>query len=399
MKRYLPYKLGLKVTYLSEQQEIEIIDALWARFKKKLQEIIANKIGNQKKDAQGVVELAEILEEIHIKQNQKSYINTICTQICREFKTAGDPHWYYVYDYLEPYPQYKSQSHAERRRKHIQEMEADISPFATSSQLENISVDYNKPLEDLSADEIRERIKRNQKEKEELQDAAEARGIATVHYSSQDTGWNSSFAKKWPKISTVEPPKWTDEEGIAFITDSVNELIQALEEYKKDGVRFWPQFKDQLWAWGNGFRLEAQLWRMLEDDKYSLHWGDWINKEMYRQVHGKHAAAVFEKATTILCSICSKNVEDDPDEYEIMFTDATSPTKWRCKKCLGTESLLRAMTREQIGDRSDFVMQTAWECIKWGPAKLSAMLHYNVWKRPYNTSRKTLLNNELAELA
>ena len=383
---------------MSEQEEIEIIDSLWRKFNKKLQEIIANKISNQRRDAQSVIELAEILEEIYVKSNQKSYISNICTEISRKFKTAGDEHWYYIYDYLpDKYKNTQQQTNARGRK---QQLEQEVSAFST----DNKSLDFlanvgNKPTEDLSVEQIRDGVKKKEKELEEWKRFAEDHGVPTVNYSSQDTGWNSSFEKKWNKTSTVEPPKWTDEEAIAFITESVNELIAALEEYKKDGLRFWPQFKDQLWAWGNGFRNEAKIWRMLEDDKYSLHWGDWINKEMYRQVHGKHAAAVFEKALTVLCSNCSKNVEDDPDEYEIMYADPSSPTKWRCKKCQGVESLLRAMTREQIGDRSDFVQQTSWECIKWGPAKLSAMLHYNIWKRPYNTARKTLLFNELSELA
>jgi hypothetical protein len=379
---------------LSEQEEIEIIDSLRKRYNKKLAEYVQIKITNDKEATQHVLELAELLEEIYTKSNQKFLINTICVEIARNYKTAGDPRWHWINDYLPEKYKNPKQVEAAKQRWEAVKAEIDIQPSYVGREIY-----YDNPTEDLSPDQIRDGIKHKQKELEEWQRLAEDHGVSTVNYSSQDAGWNSSFAKKWNKTSTVEPPKWTDEEAKQWMRDSVHELTDALEEYIKDGERFWPQFKDQLWAWGNGFRLEAQLWRMLEDDKYSLHYGDWINKEMYRQIHGKHAAAVFEKALTVLCAECSKNVENEPDEYEVMFADAASPTKWRCKKCNGTESLLRAMTREQIGDRSDFVMQTAWECIKWGPAKLSAMLHYNVWKRPYNTSRKTLLYNELSELA
>ena len=127
---YLPNSQKLIVKQMSN---IKLIDELREQYRKELTAIVQNKNTNQKRDAQGVIHLAELLEEIYIKSNQKSEINTICTEICRDFKASGDPHWYYVYDYLDPYPKYKSQSHADRRRKHVEEMENDISPVPSSS--------------------------------------------------------------------------------------------------------------------------------------------------------------------------------------------------------------------------------------------------------------------------
>ena len=47
-------------------------------------------------------------------------------------------------------------------------------------------------------------------------------------------------------------------------------------------------------------------------------------------------AAVWEKAETVLCVACSKDLDNDPEAYEVMYADYQSPSGWKCIKCKGT---------------------------------------------------------------
>lgn len=386
-----------------EQKDQVVIDDLRKRYNKKIDESVAKKAKNNKVHAEDAIAAAEILEEIYTKSNQKFLITSICSEVVRDYKTRGDLLYHHVNDYLPP--KYKNPRQVEAAKKRWEQIKSEIDPMQDLTS--DGKIDYNKPLEQISEDDleklpedtIRETLKRAKKVVNRIEDKAEERGIAVINYSSQGEGWSPGFKKKYSKVSTIDPPELTDEESRKYLTDCIDEHIESLQEYKKDVLRFPPQFKEHMVKWGNGFKQATKLWQQMGDDKYSLHTGGWINVEMYRQIHGKHAAAVWEKTPTVLCVKCSKDVDNDPEAYEQMFADPKSPTGWKCLKCKGTEQMVRALTREQVGDRSDFVLQQAWDCIKWMPHLISAMVVYDEWKKPYNAARKKRLFSILSDLA
>ena len=159
-------------------------------------------------------------------------------------------------------------------------------------------------------------------------------------------------------ITTPKPePKETE------LSDAIQETIDALTELKKDAIEFPPAYKQEAKLYSKGWQSFAKIIRWCTDDKFSLHPAEWLNKESYRQFQGKHAAAVWEKAETVLCVACSKDLDNDPEAYEVMYADYHSPSGWKCIKCKGTTGILRGMTREQMGDRSVFIFQFAQDII------------------------------------
>jgi hypothetical protein len=96
-----------------------------------------------------------------------------------------------------------------------------------------------------------------------------------------------------------------------------------------------------------------------EDLKMSGSWDRWCRRGYTEIVEGKHGAGNSDKLPTILCSWCSRNVDEDPTDYQLMFPDQESKTGWRCIKCKGENTLTRYTTREQVGDRKDVVQAFA----------------------------------------
>ena len=66
---------------------------------------------------------------------------------------------------------------------------------------------------------------------------------------------------------------------------------------------------------------------------------------MFSDWSGKHAAGNSDKFPTMLCGYCSRQNTYDPDDFEIMRFDHTSPSNYRCAKCGGVEVILRGMCK------------------------------------------------------
>ena len=183
------------------------------------------------------------------------------------------------------------------------------------------------------------------------------------------------------------------------LSDAIQGTIDSLVELKKDVIEFPPAAKVEARLFSKGWLAFTKIIRWVTDDKYSLHLMEWLNKENYRQFQGKHAAAVWEKALTVLCIQCSKGLDEDPNEYEIMYADYRSPSGWKCIKCKGTEGILRGMTREQIGDRTVFIQQFAQDIINSLPMLLDCFRWFDTRKKPYNSARKPILGPDLSKRA
>ena len=195
-------------------------------------------------------------------------------------------------------------------------------------------------------------------------------------------------------ITTPKPePKETE------LSDAIQETIDALTELKKDAIEFPPAYKQEAKIYSKGWQSFAKIIRWCTDDKFSLHPAEWLNKESYRQFQGKHAAAVWEKAETVLCVACSKDLDNDPEAYEVMYADYHSPRGWKCIKCKGHEGILRGMTREQIGDRSVFILQFAQDIINMLPMLTDMFRWFDERKKPYNAARKPILGPDLSKRA
>jgi hypothetical protein len=391
---------------LTAEQEVEIIQSLRRRYQKRLDEAINRKSSNDEQNIRDCIELAEILEELYTKSNQKFNITTICQEIARDYKTKGVAQWHNVYDYLPE--KYKNPRAVAGQKRRYAEMEAEISPLAnlsnspqidSNNQLEQLKEQFDSIVEQIPNEQIRDFWELAGHLKEEIADKAEEAGVPLL----SEGGYGSQTREDDGKVSTVEPPQ-TDEEVHNIIAGLRKDYHTTGDEAFDEFERFWPQHKDKVSRWAEGIKAVMSIFKWLNDDKFSLDIAEWFDRAGYtggetEGGHGKHAGAVWRKALTCLCRKCSANVLEDEDEYEVMFIDPTSPTGWRCPKCHGHEQFERAMTREQIGDRREYIFGFANNLLQKIPGFLELCEWYREYKKPYNTARKVRLFRKLSDLA
>lgn len=163
------------------------------------------------------------------------------------------------------------------------------------------------------------------------------------------------------------------------------------------------------------------------DLKYSKSEFDWFNVEKYRDIFGKHAAAVMSFSVTNLCANCSDEktkewVRMDPiygdlfDSYECLQChfklDAVCPVcnvqmrrldknvvGWHCSNCDGTTPITRDLTREQVGDKSSILIEAVEKKLREIPVYLKFQEWFKFWIEPYVAGRKTRLHSDLSDVA
>ena len=333
------------------------------------------------KKSQAVRMLAARLEEYYLQKGQPQEVQYICKKIVDKLKengleaTAG-----HAYDYLED--KYKQQTFQHTRSDAGAVLDNNVLAFQ-NIDLKQVPVEIKQKAFDLLS-KFTDNIEKDAQ--------AEHYALFKQHDSDFDN-FNTQYESRGIISAPKPPPKETE------LSDAIQKSIDALTELKKDVIEFPPETKVEARIFSKGWEAFTKIIRWITDDKYSLHPMEWLNKEMYRQFQGKHAAAVFEKAVTVLCEHCSKGLDDDPNEYEIMYADYRSPSGWKCIKCKGTQGILRGMTREQIGDRTVYIEQFAQDIIETLPMLLDSFKWFDARKKPYNSARKPILGPDLSKRA
>jgi hypothetical protein len=335
----------------------------------------------KKNDA--IKRLAARMEEFYLSNGM--LINRISTDISHRLEQAGIATAHHVSDYLEA--KYKIERTPNYNLSSGYPGQGIESPNNLLSfqnvDLKNIPIDTKQKAFDVLTRFI-DNIEK---------DAREQHYALFKQNDSILDNFNTQYQDR-KDITTPKPePKETE------LSDAIQETIDALTELKKDAIEFPPAYKQEAKLYSKGWQSFAKIIRWCTDDKFSLHPAEWLNKESYRQFQGKHAAAVWEKAETVLCVACSKDLDNDPEAYEVMYADYHSPSGWKCIKCKGHEGILRGMTREQIGDRSVFILQFAQDIINMLPMLTDMFRWFDERKKPYNAARKPILGPDLSKRA
>ena len=135
------------------------------------------------------------------------------------------------------------------------------------------------------------------------------------------------------------------------------------------------------------------------DDKWTGDIIHWMRRGYIEEMQGKHGAGNSDKFPTMLCSWCSRDVDEDPNDYERMYRDETSLTGYRCLNCNGTTFIERETTREQIGDRKDWLFTTAHN-IAYSDPFIEAIHFWNEnYVMPYENSRKVRIGPQFSKAA
>jgi hypothetical protein len=334
------------------------------------------------KKSQSVRMLAARLEEYYLESGKPQEIQYICKMIVDKLKENGlEETAHHVYDYLED--KYKQQNFQHARSDTGATLFTNNLLSLQDIDLKNIPIDTKQKAFDVLC-RFTDNIEKDAREQHYA--------LFKLNDSILDN-FNTQYQDR-EDITTPKPePKETE------LSDAIQETIEALTELKKDAIEFPPAYKQEAKLYSKGWQSFAKIIRWCTDDKFSLHPAEWLNKESYRQFQGKHAAAVWQKAETVLCVECSKGLDNDPEAYEVMYADYRSPSGWKCIKCKGHEGILRGMTREQIGDRSVFILQFAQDIINMLPMLTDMFRWFDERKKPYNAARKPILGPDLSKRA
>src|SRR6266496_2864794 len=209
--------------------------------------------------------------------------------------------------------------------------------------------------------------------------------------------------------------------------DAINRAIEAFQTVRDNVFKFPPEILEKDKEIAEGFDTIPLLLNAGLDLKYSKNLFDWFQAEKYRDIYGKHAAAVLSFSVTNLCANCSDEntkewVRMEPvfsinhESYECLQCgykiDAVCPicnlsmkksdkpiVGWQCDTCGGTTPIQRDLTREQIGDKSSIVMDAAMIVLKHVPYFMSFCSWFRDWTDPRVGGRKTRLSSDLSEMA
>ena len=334
------------------------------------------------KKIDAVKRLAARIEELYLCRNMPEMVSSISQSIRNKLESAGITTAKHVHDYLDSKYKQESYDHSDTRTYSGANIDNNLLSLQ-NVDLKQIPIDTKQKAFDVLC-RFTDNIEK---------DAREQHYALFKQNDSILDNFNTQYQDR-KDITTPKPePKETE------LSDAIQETIEALTELKKDAIEFPPAYKQEAKLYSKGWQSFAKIIRWCTDDKFSLHPAEWLNKESYRQFQGKHAAAVWEKAETVLCVACSKDLDNDPEAYEVMYADYHSPSGWKCIKCKGHEGILRGMTREQIGDRSVFILQFAQDIINMLPMLTDMFRWFDERKKPYNAARKPILGPDLSKRA
>lgn len=282
----------------------------------------------------------------------------ISTEIARMLREKGCSIANWVNDYLPPKFKNKNLIRINESVNKIVEIGTNtpchLPEDCSSSELELLYESNEKAIHE--ADNLRTRL---------------AKDHDKLEYIAQQKGQQLGGYKFRREISHKDFNEEVPSELLPLITENRNLFLEWADTIKVIGEKYYidpPRKLEELKQDNQILKVEIFKWKGHGGDYKST--GD-VDHSMERQyvsdLHGKHAAGNSDKFPTKLCSFCSQHDTFDPDDFEIMHYDHTSPSNYRCRKCGGVEVIMRGMSREQVGDRAAFIIRQAQNIIAAEP--------------------------------
>jgi len=357
---------------------------------------------------QEVLILADIKERQLLLQNQQFLIKNISIEISRIYRENNLKIWPHVPDFL---PQ-KYKLDYSNKTTHQRDVLPEDYSLVDLHKLSQHGVNSVSPNQVSEWEHVTRVLN------EQFKKRAEEEGHALMpdRYGS----YRSSSRSK--KVSVDKPRPHG-----SLTYDAINRQIKKLIGVRDRVFEFPPEIlqKDQEIAdgwdtWGTW--MDSAL-----DLKYSKSWLDWFKTEKYRDIYGKHAAAVMSFSLSNLCANCSDENTKEWVRMEPVFSnnyetysclqcnyvvDTVCPScnlpmkhsdkpviAWQCSNCEGSVQISRDLTREQVGDKSSIIVDAAMQILDHIPAQVAFCQWYSEWIEPRISSRKIRLSDELSEKA
>jgi hypothetical protein len=213
----------------------------------------------------------------------------------------------------------------------------------------------------------------------------------------------------------------------SLLYDELELVINDLTNVRKRVFQFPPEILEMDNELAEAWRSFRAWMRPALDLKYSQSTMEWLNTEKYRDIYGKHAASVLSFSVTNLCANCSDEKHNEWVRMEPVFEntyqtydclqchysiDTVCPkcnismkqqnktaVSWQCSNCDGTVPINRDLTREQVGDKSSIVVDSALDIIKNIPVLVGFCKWHKDWINPRVGGRKERLGPDLSDKA
>ena len=145
-------------------------------------------------------------------------------------------------------------------------------------------------------------------------------------------------------------------------------------------------------------KMMANLYTSIKDVKWSGDLSFWFDRNYWAKAQSAHDSGNSTKFNSNLCAWCSRDVDKDPMDFNVMYYDKFSPTGYRCDGCNGTAVLDRGTTREQVTDRKPEMNRMARDVINHLPAYPEFFQHFRLhYIRDKIMSRKLVISERFSD--
>lgn len=360
--------------------------------------------------------LAQIMEKELKLLNQNWLIKDISSEIRRIFRENNIKIWYHVAEYLPA--RYKPETANNNNTQQQQQDSSTTSDPQGSQVLEQLS-DLKQNITIQPRDFVSEIHNQARLIMLQCEARAELEHIALFNNNNNKTNRGENEHSQ----VTIDKPR---PHG-SLTYDELKLVIDDLTEVRKRIFEFPPEILQQDEEIAAGWKTWRSWMQPALDLKYSASWLDWFRTEKYRDVYGKHAAAVMSFSLTNLCANCSDEktkewVRMEPIyantytsyqclqcQYQIdtvcpscnlaMKEQPKSAICWQCSECEGTVPMTRDLTREQVGDKSSIIVDAVMDIIDHEPGRIAFCTWYNDWIKLRVGGRKIRLSDDLSNQA
>jgi hypothetical protein len=346
---------------------------------------------DQEDSSQGkrIQRIAEIIEQrINLGDLDCDYpVNQISTQLKRILEgkpIASFLHRYLPDKYKDPRDQENAKlaEHLTSGRLMVCQRIDDLSNEQLERYFES-RIEYDDMLDN--------NIRVNNKEIERCQQIAEERHLELGGY-------------KFRKPISIHDIKGEVVETLEGLNEATYKNVKQSSKYLDKIAEVYKEFPATDYDDAKKFYLGTAAFNTVlaphQDFKWTGDYAHWFDRGYLEVMQGKHGSGNSDKFMSILCTWCSRDIDDDPNDYERMYMDKESPTGYRCRNCGGVNFIERETTREQVGDRKEYIFNTAKDVLENFPFFADFLHDHNKkYVMPYENARKLRISGQFSNSA
>lgn len=368
--------------------------------------------------------LAQLMEQELILRGQQSLTNHISREIAKTYREKHIKIWPWVHDYLPTKfkLKYEYDEYTRGRPRDLPPLESESAEDSSFKDRSIYEVQEN--IAAIPSEEVAEMLNSSKRVYQALKKRAQLEHIAEIpDENSSNTDQINDGKQNDREHVTIDKPRPHGSLTREAMIRNANKMLKVADRVTEFPPEILEKDEEIALGWDTwGTWMDSAL-----DLKYSKSWLDWFRTEKWRDVYGKHAAAVMSFSLTNLCATCSDEKTKEWVRMEPIFANSyatyqclqcqyqidtvcpncnlsmkhldKSVIGWQCSECDGTIPLKRDLTREQVGDKSSIIVDAAMEVLNHIPSVLAFCVWYSDWIEPRIASRKIRLSDDLSERA